>query len=142
MESRVLSADPIELVRMLYQGAIEAIEDARRHLAESRIAERSQAISRACCILIELNGALDHSKGGEIAGRLASLYDYMQRRLLDANIHQADAPLAEVSNLLTTIAEGWAGVANPVRSEEPVGNAWAAPTLNPAACYAPAAWSL
>ena len=35
----------------------------------------------------------------------------MQQRLLDANMHQTDQPLAEVLGLLTTLEEGWSGVA-------------------------------
>jgi flagellar protein FliS len=107
VESRVLSADPMELVRLLYQAAIQAVGDARRFLAEGKIAERSRAISKAISILIELNAALDHNRGGEISSRLAALYDYMLRSLLEANMHQSDPPLAEVFGLLSTLAEAW-----------------------------------
>ncbi|MGB9605117.1 MAG: flagellar export chaperone FliS [Bryobacteraceae bacterium] len=107
LESKVLSADPLELVRLLYQGAIEAIGHARRCLAASDIAGRSREITRAYAILTELTLALDHQAGGEIARNLAELYDYMQRRLLEANIHQQDGPLAEVASLLATLLEGW-----------------------------------
>ena len=107
LEERVLSADPLELVRLLYQSAIAAIREARRALTNGEIAARSRAISKACGILIELNAALDHSQGGVLSIRLAALYDYMLGRLLDANLQQSDAPLAEVLGLLSTLAEGW-----------------------------------
>src|SRR5436305_10192191 len=96
LESKVMSADPVELVNLLYQGCRQAVRDAREHLAAGRIAERSTAISNACEILTELNSALDRGRGGEISERLARLYDYMQRRLLDANFRQSDEPLMEV----------------------------------------------
>jgi flagellar protein FliS len=60
LESRVLSADPIELVNMLYQGCMQAVREARLHLAEGRIAERSREITKACQIVIELAVSLDH----------------------------------------------------------------------------------
>jgi len=110
LESTVLSADPVELVSMLYQACTAAVRDARYHLAEGRIAERSQSINKAFGILVELNASLDHEKGGEISQRLAALYDYMRRRLLDANMQQSDPPLTEVLGLLSTLSEGWAGV--------------------------------
>jgi flagellar secretion chaperone FliS len=110
LETRVLTADPIELVNMLYQAGADAVREARRHLAEGRIAERSHEINKACEIVIELATSLDHERGGEISERLALLYDYMQRRLLEANMKQSDAPLADVLGLLTTLAEAWAGV--------------------------------
>jgi len=110
LESRVLSAGPIELVRLLYQTATGAVRDARRHLEEGAVIERSRAISKASAVVLELTAALDFERGGEIAQRLAQLYDYMLRRLTEANFKQTDAPLAEVLGLLTTLAEGWAAI--------------------------------
>ena len=113
LESRVLSADPIELVRMLYQAAILDVRDARRHLEAGDIAARSRSISKACEILIELSASLDSARGGEIAARLSRLYAYIQTRLVQANCDQADAPLAESLGLLCTLSEGWEGIAPP-----------------------------
>jgi len=110
LESRVLAADPVELVNLLYQGCRQAVRDAREHLAAGRIGERSRAISHACDILFELSSALDRNRGGEISQRLALLYDYMQRRLLEANMQQADEPLVDVLGLLNTLGEAWEGV--------------------------------
>ena len=128
LESRVLTADPIELVNLLYRACTEAVLEARRHLAEGRIAELSRQINQACAILIELAASLDHERGGEISQRLALLYDYMQRRLLEANMQQADAPLADVLGLLATLSEAWVAVqkheekpaADSQRTQQPV----------------------
>src|ERR1039457_6284140 len=109
LESRVLSADPLELVHLLYEAAIAAVREARRYLAEGEIAARSRSITRAFGILQALVAALDHDRGGEISGRLAQLYDYMQRRLLEANFQQTDQPLAEVLGLLAPLAEAGQG---------------------------------
>jgi flagellar protein FliS len=110
LESRVLSADPVELINMLYQACTSAVREARHHLAEGRIAERSREINKAFEILVELGSSLDHERGGEISQRLAQLYDYMGRRLLDANLQQSDPPLTEVLGLLSTLSEAWSGV--------------------------------
>ena len=137
LESRVLSADPVELVVMLYQAAIGAVQEARRHLADGKIAERSKAISRACDIVLELQSALDKERGGEIAARLGALYAYMLRRLLEANLQQADAPLGEVLGLLSTVAEGWAGIRKPAAPQAPASTPWTyAVAEEPAAAYA------
>jgi flagellar protein FliS len=110
LEAEVLNADPLKLVRMLYRGAIEATGEARRHLAAGEIRERSLEIMRAWKILHELAQSLDHQRGGEISLALARLYAYMQRRLMEANARQADAPLAEVELLLGTLCEAWQSV--------------------------------
>ena len=116
LESRVLAADPVELVSLLYQACTQAVREARSYLAAGQIAERSREINKACAIVIELATSLDHERGGEISQRLALLYDYMERRLLQANMQQSDAPLADVLGLLTTLSEAWAGVRHPAEN--------------------------
>ncbi|HVN04265.1 MAG TPA: flagellar export chaperone FliS [Bryobacteraceae bacterium] len=106
-ESQILTADPVELVRILYRAARAATRQASVELAAGRIAERSRAICKAHAILTELATTLDHARGGALSGRLAELYDYLQRRLLEANQKQKAAPLAEVERLLGTLLEGW-----------------------------------
>jgi len=117
LENRILSADAIELVNLLYQACTAAVREARQHLGSGEIVARSRSISKASGILIELTTALDHERGGEISQRLAQLYDYMLRRLTEANLQQSDAPLAEVLGLLSTLSEAWAGLK---RAEAPV----------------------
>jgi flagellar protein FliS len=167
LESRVHSADPVELVRILYESASGAVTDARRHLAAGAIAERSRSINKACAVLAELISSLDRERGGEIAQRLGQLYDYMYARLIEANRQQADAPLADVLGLLATLSEAWEGagaVAQPAAAAEApgarnrgaesygagsdgagsygAGNAWAPlPEPAPAQAYGSHAWS-
>jgi flagellar protein FliS len=106
-ENEILSAGPLELVEILYKAAIQSIEDARRHLQSNDIRERSNAISKAGAILNELAQSLDHEKGGDISKSLTELYDYMQRKLLQANMEQIEPPLVETCKLLETLLEGW-----------------------------------
>jgi flagellar protein FliS len=106
-ESEILSADPLKLVEILYRAAIESISEARGYLAAGAIRERSNSISKACEILMELAVNVDRERGGDIAKNLIELYDYMQFRLIEANIQQIDKPLLEVNSLLQTLLEGW-----------------------------------
>ena len=142
LENRVLSADPTELVRLLYQTGLEAVRDARRHLANGEIVARSRAISKASAVLLELVGSLDLERGGEIAGRLGRLYDYMLRRLTEANFQQSDAPLAEVLSLMATLAEAWNGIRPEPQPASAPENPWAQPVVGEAAGLAAEhAWS-
>jgi flagellar protein FliS len=106
-EGRILSADPTELVQILYEAAIDSVEKAIRHLREGNIAARSKTISRAHAILVELGISIDRDTQPELASNLIELYDYMERRLIEANQRQAEPPLAEVAKLLRTLLEGW-----------------------------------
>jgi flagellar protein FliS len=107
LETEVLAATRVELVRILYRSALEAVALARRHLAAGAIRERSRQITKAWEILAELTRSLDHMQGGELSRSLGDLYAYMQSRLIEANAEQRDAPLAEVEGLLKTLAEAW-----------------------------------
>jgi flagellar protein FliS len=109
LELRVSSATPLELVTMLYDGAIDAVRAARGHLAAGEIFPRSRAVAKAVNILIELSQSLDY-QAGDLSKRLAGLYDYMQRTLLDANFRQTDDGLATTESLLVSMREAWASV--------------------------------
>jgi flagellar protein FliS len=111
LESQIQTADPLELVRLLYRAAGGATRSATAHLAAGRIAERARQISKAHAILTQLTVTLDHARGGALSRSLAELYDYMQRRLLEANQRRKAEPLVEVERLLTTLLEGWDQIA-------------------------------
>jgi flagellar secretion chaperone FliS len=106
-EAEILSADPLELVRLLYRGAIEAIGEARQCLAAREIAGRARAINKALRIVTELAFSLDHRNGAGLSRTLVELYDYVQRLLIDANCRQVDPPLAEAGELMATLLEAW-----------------------------------
>jgi len=107
LETSVMQADPMALVKMLYRAAIDSVSRARMHLTRGEIRQRSLAISKAQEILSELAQAVDQKRGGDLAVRLLDLYDYMGRRLQEANFSQVEPPLVEVERLMTTLLEGW-----------------------------------
>jgi flagellar protein FliS len=142
LEERILSADPVELVHLLYQGAITTVGDARRQLAEGQALARARSVSKACNILVELNTSLDFERGGELSVRLAQLYGYMHRRLVEANFRQSDEILAEVAGLLATLMEGWAGVMAGIKQNTPRETPWMHPVSQEAElAHASGGWS-
>lgn len=111
VETGVMGASPHRLIAMLYEGARQAIAQARMHLQNGSVAERGKAIGKAIRIVEEgLQQSLNMEAGGEIASRLNALYGYMARRLLEANIKQSEAMLIEVDGLLATLEEAWTGI--------------------------------
>jgi flagellar secretion chaperone FliS len=112
VETGVMGASPHRLIVLLYQGARQAISQARMHLQQGNVAGRGMAISKAIRIVESgLQQSLNLEAGGEIAERLNALYGYMSRRLLEANIKQSEAMLVEVDGLLATLEEAWIGIA-------------------------------
>lgn len=111
MEDEILTADPIQLIQLLYRGALDSITAARRHLKLGDIGARSRAISKAMAIITELALSLDHKKGGDVSKNLAELYAYTEQLLIEANARQSDPPLEEAERLLSTLLEGWQSAA-------------------------------
>ncbi|HME07302.1 MAG TPA: flagellar export chaperone FliS [Bryobacteraceae bacterium] len=107
LENEIMSADPLKLVELLYRGAIGAIHSARVHLVKREIRQRSKAITKAQLIVIELAQSLDPKHDPNLTAQLARLYQYIGQLLVDANVRQQDAPLAEASQLLNTLLEAW-----------------------------------
>ena len=129
-ESKVLSASPVQLIHLAYEGAIESLTEARGHMAAKRIHERARAVTKVQLILTELQSSLDFKKGGEVSVQLGRLYDYMQRRLNDANFKQSEEPLAEVQTLLETLDSAWKEIA--ATGTAPVSTPISEPAPNPA----------
>lgn len=112
VESGVMSASPHQLIVMLFDGALSSIRAARLHLSEGNVQEKGKAISKALDIVNNgLHAALDAERGGEVATRLASLYDYIARLLLAANLHNDDKSLEQAAQLLEDIGSAWREIA-------------------------------
>ena len=107
VSTKVVDADPHKLVALLFEGAGERIRRAEAFLAQGDQAMKGKAIGEACAIIGHLNGSLDHEAGGEIAGSLSSLYDYVQTRLIEANLHNDASALRESLDLLGEIESAW-----------------------------------
>lgn len=107
---RVEGADPHQLIAMLLDGAIERITQARGHIRHGDVPAKGAALSKAVAIVGELRASLDHEAGGVLAQRLDSLYDYVNRRLLFAQLNDDDQALAECIDLLGPVRDGWGGI--------------------------------
>lgn len=111
VETGVMSASPHRLIAMLYQGARQAVALARMHMQQSNVPARGEAIGKAIRIVESgLQQSLNRDVGGELAARLDSLYSYICRRLLEANLQGSEELLIEVDRLLATLEEAWTGI--------------------------------
>lgn len=124
VESKVIGADPHQLTSMLFHGALERIANAKDEILRNDIAAKGQSISKAIAIIGEgLHASLDKRVGGELAQNLSALYDYMVRRLTEANLKNDTAILDEVSILLGGIADAWDSIRSQSVPPAPLPNA-------------------
>ncbi len=112
------SADPHQLIIMLFDGVLERIAVAKGAIYRNDIEEKGQKIGRAIAILDGLRGALNSELGGDISDNLDRLYDYMQRRLFDANLNSDVLALDEVADLIKEIKSAWAAIPFDMRQSE------------------------
>ncbi len=105
-------ASPHQLITMLFDGALERLARAIGHAERGEVAAKGECIGRVIMILDSLQASLDQAAGdGILAGNLANLYDYMMRRLTEANLHSDPAMMTEVHQLLDGLADAWRAVA-------------------------------
>lgn len=107
VESEVNFASPHRIIQMLMEGALSKIATAKGCIVRNDIAEKSRQITWGMNIIQGLRTSLDAQKGGDVAANLDSLYEYMGRRLLEANVTNDVAILDEVSSLLMEVKAGW-----------------------------------
>jgi len=115
-QSASVETSPYRLVQMLMEGALDKIAMAKGYMSRGEVAEKGRSISVAISIISGLRASLDKSTGGEIAENLDNLYDYMERRLLQANMENDTAKVDEVGRLMIEIKSGWDGIAPTVKS--------------------------
>ncbi|MEX2303939.1 MAG: flagellar export chaperone FliS [Bryobacterales bacterium] len=128
VENELMEKSPVELIRLLYSKSLEKLDQAIRHTQSGEVRERNSCLARVMEIVAEFQGTLNLESGGDLALELARLYDYIQRRMIDAaGDPKAVAPLEEARVLLANLYEGWnecdppagAGADQPLRNETP-----------------------
>lgn len=110
-QAQAAGADPHRLIQMLMEGGLTRLAQARGAMERQQVAEKGELISKAIGIVNGLRQSLDLEQGGEIALNLDGLYDYMARRLMEANLKNDPLILEEVSSLLREVKEGWDAIA-------------------------------
>ena len=111
LETGVSSASPHKLIVMLFDGALTTLTIALTEMHARNIAAKGRAISKAIRIIEEgLRASLDKSAGGELAGNLDSLYEFISGRLVQANLENKPEYIAEAQRLLGELRGAWLAI--------------------------------
>ena len=108
LRMRVMTATPEQLQMLLYDGAIRFAEQAKAALLERNFERSYNSISRVQKILTEMSCTLKHDVFPELCGKLASLYNFAYRKLIEANINHSVESVDEALNVLRYQRETWA----------------------------------
>lgn len=115
-QNSVTTASPGELTLMLYNGCIKFLGKAKIAIDEKNIEEKNTNIQRAQAIIAELMATLNMNI--EISKQMLPLYEYMNRRLVEANIQNDAAIIEEVEGLVTEFRDTWKEVLKITRQQQ------------------------
>jgi len=105
----------MQLIVILYDAAIYSLREAREHIECKNIESRSRSVNKCISIISELQSSLNLKNGGDIAGSLNRLYDYMKGRIFTANAQQNTQPMEEIESLLESLRSAWRTLAEKTR---------------------------
>lgn len=106
-QTGIKSASPHRLIQMLLEGAVEKLKLAKENMQQGDLVLKGNHISWAISIIDGLRMSLDRESGGEITENLDALYDYMGRRLIEANVNDDESIMDEIMGLLLEIKSAW-----------------------------------
>lgn len=107
LRAKVLTATPEQLQLMLYDGAIRFCEQARIGLQNKNYEQSYNSLSRAQKIILEMTASLKHDVAPDLCSKLAGLYNFIYRKMIEANVDHSMAALEEALNLLRYQRETW-----------------------------------
>lgn len=105
--TQVETATPGRLLLLLYDGALKRLHQAKVAMQAGEHETAHRHLLRVQDIVVELLISLDHSTGGEVAGNLHRLYDYLYRTLVQANIRRDVSLIDEVRGILGDLRAAW-----------------------------------
>jgi flagellar protein FliS len=118
ISSRVASATPMELTRMLYEGAAQSVREALTAHRAGDILARGNAVTHAVEILSELRFSLRREVAPQYCDTLSGLYGYLQNRLIQAHAEKSESMLQEVAGLVQTLLDGWIGAMHNLSAQD------------------------
>ena len=112
--TRIEAASPHRLIQLMMERALAKIGLARTQMRDGQVQEKGNNITDAISIINGLQASLNHKADARMSENFDSLYAYMMRRLLEANLQNDDGILEEVSGLLRELKEAWDAIADEV----------------------------
>lgn len=104
-QNSVTTASPGELTLMLYNGCLKFLNKAKLAIHDKNVQEKNINLQKAQAIISELRATLNMEI--EISKNMMALYEYMNNRLVEANIHNDITIIEEVEGLVTEFRDTW-----------------------------------
>jgi len=112
-KNAVNGSSPLQLVIMLYDGALRFMEGGRHAIAHCDLPKQNDQLQQAQKIVMELMSCLDMEQGGEIAKNLLSIYTYVLNELVKANLEDSADRVDRCIKVMRDLRTSWASIAIP-----------------------------
>ena len=116
LRDAVMTATPEQLQLMLYDGAIRFATQGRAALLAKDYEVSYLKLSRAQAIVLEMEQGLRSEVNPELCDRMAAIYGFCYRRLVEASVNQDPSAIDDALKILRTERETWVIVINKVNA--------------------------
>ena len=106
-QNEVATSSQGKLIVMMYEGALKFVALAIEGIDNQDLSKKGLYINKTHDIINELSCALDMKKGGDVAQKLESLYQYILHQLTLAKIKSDRKTLESIVNVITPLMEAW-----------------------------------
>lgn len=115
-KNAIAGASPLQLVIMLYDGALRFIDSGKAAIGQD-LPRQNDQFQRAQRIVMELMATLDMEKGGEVATNLLALYTFALEQLVEANVEDSSEAADRAAKVLSELRESWSELEKQTRSQ-------------------------
>lgn len=123
LQSKVMGADALELITMLYDKAIVSLNIAKDAIIKGvddpeLVKKKVTELSRATDIIYYLNDILDRQRGGQIAENLSTIYNILAEELVRANLFNDVETISKCIEILENLKSAWEDVKKQIRENQ------------------------
>lgn len=111
------TADPYQLIQMLMNGALQKLAVGKGAVERNDLAVKSENLTKALSIVSALQESLDMDVGGEVAGNMFDLYDYVKRQIIEAMTSKTTDAVDNSLMVMRSLKEGWDAIPVEARSQ-------------------------
>lgn len=109
-KSAVIGASPLQLIVMLYDGALRFMEAGKHAMINHDLDLQNTNLQKAQRIVQELTSCLDMQQGGDVAKNLLALYSFVQNHLIEANVNEDTKAIDTCIKIFSDLRESWATI--------------------------------
>lgn len=107
LRTQILTAPPEKLQLMLYEGAIRFANQAKDRMLDKKLDQSCELLIKAQNIVMELICGLRPDLNGDLCGRMAAVYSFIYRKLVEANVHHDTGAVDAAVRVLTIQRDIW-----------------------------------